>query len=489
MVRVSRSTIIDAPIEAVWQVLRDFNAHADWHPAVAESRIEEGRAPDQAGAVRRFRLAAGGELREQLLALDDRRHRLTYCILDAPLALLGYVATIELKPVTDGQRTFWSWRSDFAAPPAEAPALTRLVAEDIYEAGFDAVKRHFGQGAPMRRRGVVAPAVASGASVPGQAIVLERHGGPEVLRWQEIAAPPPGPGELRLRQSAVGVNYIDVYCRTGYFPLLQPGGVPGMEGAGVVLDVGAGVEGFAPGDRVAYAGPPLGAYATVRTLAADLVVPLPDSLDERLAAAVMLKGLTAEFLLHRVAPVREGDTILVQAAAGGVGSLLCQWASALGVTVIGTVGSAEKARLALASGCAHAIVYREVDFPQRVLELTGGKGVGIVYDAVGRDSLAQCFRCLAERGHIVSYGQASGPLDPLDVAALASKSATVSRPNYGHYAGTRAQVAPGSRRLFAALERGIVRPAIGLSLPLQDAAEAHRRLEARETTGSTVLMV
>ncbi|HKY94380.1 MAG TPA: SRPBCC family protein, partial [Kiloniellales bacterium] len=375
MVQVARSTIIEAPVEAVWQFLRDFNAHEDWHPAVAESRIEEGRTPDQAGAVRRFKLVTGGELREQLLALDDDRRRLTYCILDAPLALIGYVATIELKPVTDGNRTFWSWRSDFAAPPGEAETLARLVGEEIYEAGFDAVKRHFGQAATARRRAVAAPAVGSGTAIPGHAIVLERHGGPEVLRWQEMTAPPPGPGELRLRQSAVGVNYIDVYCRTGYFPLLQPGGVPGMEAAGAVVDVGPGVEGLVPGDRVAYAGPPLGAYATVRTLPVELVVPLPDWLDELTAAAVLLKGLTAEFLLHRVAPVGERDTILVQAAAGGVGSLLSQWASQLGATVIGTVGSAEKARLALANGCAHAILSREIDYPMRVLELTQGRGV------------------------------------------------------------------------------------------------------------------
>ena len=488
MVQVRRSTVIEAPISAVWQLLRDFNAHAGWHPAVAESRIEEGRAADQAGAVRRFKLAAGGELREQLLALDDQRHRLTYCILDAPLALIGYVATIELRPVTDGERTFWSWRSEFAAPPGEAAALARLVGEEIYEAGFDAVKRHFGQATGPRRR-VASPAVAAGAAVPGHAVVLAAHGGPEQLQWRETAASPPGPGELRLQQSAVGVNYIDVYCRTGTFPLLRPGEVPGMEAAGVVLDVGEGVEGFAPGDRVAYAGPPLGAYATVRTLSAQLVVALPDFLNETAAATVLLKGLTAEFLLHRVAPVGEGDTILVQAAAGGVGSLLCQWASALGATVIGTVGTPEKARRALALGCAQAIVYREVDFAARVLELTEGRGVAVVFDAVGRDSVAQSFRCLAERGHIVSYGQAAGPLDPLDVAGLAAKSAKVSRPNYGHYAGTRAQVAAGSRRLFAAIERGILKPEIGLTLPLSEAAEAHRRLEARETTGSTVLVV
>ncbi len=494
MVEVRRSTVIAAPIEEVWRLLRDFNGHVDWHPAVAESRIEEGRPVDVPGAVRRFRLTAGGELREQLLSLDDRRHRLTYCILDSPIPLIGYVSTLELRPVTDGGGTFWSWHSAFRAPPGQEAALAQLVGERIYEAGFDAVKRHFGQRVALRPAGVapagVAPAAARhGAAESGHAVVLTAHGGPENLAWQEVAALAPGEGELRLRQSAVGVNFIDVYCRTGYFPLLEPPGVLGMEAAGVVTDVGPGVAGLQPGDRVAYAGPPLGAYAELRTLPAELVVPLPSFLDEVTAAAGLLKGLTAEFLLHRVHAVKEGDWVLVQAAAGGVGSLLCQWASRLGARVIGTVGSREKARQALARGCAHPILYREEDFVARVREITGGAGCDVIYDAIGLESVARGVEALATRGHIVSYGQAAGPLAPFDLAGLAAKSGRVSRPNYGHYAGTRAQVAAGSQRLFAALERGDLAIEIGLRLPLREAAEAHRRLEARETTGSTVLIV
>ncbi len=492
MVKVRRATVIDAPIAEVWRFLRDFNAHQAWHPAVAESRIEGGLAPDQVGAVRRFRLQDGATLREQLLSLDDRAHRFTYCILDAPLPLIGYVATLELNRVTDGERTLWRWNSEFRAPPGQAEALTRLVAEQIYEAGFDAVKRHFGQAVAQRGR-PLAPAIqqapASGTDIAGQGIVLRRHGGPEELVWQAVPAPSPGAGEVRIRQSAVGVNYIDVYCRTGYFPLVEPPAVLGMEAAGVVLDVGPGVTDLAPGDRVAYAGPPVGAYVEVRTLPAELVVPLPAFLDEVTAAAVLLKGLTADFLLHRLQPVAEGDWILVQAAAGGVGSLLCQWASQQGARVIGTVGSAEKARLARARGCAAPIVTADEDWVARVLEITGGEGVSCIFDAIGRDSVARGLQALAPRGHIVSYGQAAGPLEPLDLAAFASKSAQVSRPNYGHYAGTRAQVTAGSQRLFRALERGILTVEIGQRFPLHDAAEAHRRLEARQTTGSTVLVV
>jgi NADPH:quinone reductase-like Zn-dependent oxidoreductase len=482
MVRVRRSTVIDAPVDEVWRFLRDFNAHETWHPAVAESRIEEGRPVDAIGAVRRFRLREGGQLREQLLALSDRDRRLTYCILDSPLPLIDYVASFELRPVTDGRRTFWDWRSEFRAPPGQEQALAALVGEQIYEAGFDAVKRHFGQAPGVRHR----PSGGS-AAMQAQAIFLARYGGPEELIWQSMIVPPPGPNEIRLRHAAIGVNFIDVYCRTGYFRMVEPPAPIGMEAAGIVLDVGADVVGFAPGDRVAYACPPIGAYAEVRNLPADLVVLLPDFIDDETAAAVMLKGLTAEFLLHRVRAVREGETILVHAAAGGVGHLLCQWARHLGCEVIGTVGSREKAQLALAVGCAHVILSAE-DLAARVDAITGGRGCDVIYDAIGGDSLARSFPALAERGHIVSFGQAARPLDPLDVAGLAAKSATVSRPNYGHYAGTAKDVRAGSAGLFAALERGILKPEIGLRLPLRDAAEAHRRLESRATMGATILI-
>ena len=499
MTKVRRSTIIDAPIDQVWQFLRDFNGHERWHPAVAESAIEEGRAADRIGAVRRFKLKDGGQLREQLLTLSDRDRRYTYCILEAPIPLIGYVSTVELRPVTDGERTFWDWRCEFRSPPGEEAELTALVGEQIYEAGFDAVKRAFNQ--PVLPRPRLAPDAAAtggpmmrmastgaGATMTGHAVILERHGGPENLAWQEVSVPPPAPGEIRLRQTAVGVNFIDIYCRTGYFPMVTPPAALGMEGAGIVLDVGEGVTGFAPGDRVAYAGPPVGAYAEIRNIPTDLVVPLPPSIDDDTGAAALLKGMTAEFLLHRCHPVKEGDIVLVHAASGGVGNFLCQWASHIGATVIGTVGSRDKARLALARGCAHPIVYSEEDFVARVMEITGGRGADVIYDAIGRDNINRSFEALAVRGHIVSFGQASGPIEPLDIAGFATKSAKISRPNYGHYAGAPEQVRASSTRLFSAIERGILKVDIGQRFALRDAAEAHRRLEARETTGSTILI-
>jgi NADPH:quinone reductase len=492
VIHVRRSTIIDAPIDQVWAILRDFNGHERWHPAVVESRIEDGRAADEAGCVRRFRLTDGGELREQLLTLSDRDHRFSYCILDAPIPLVDYVANVSLKPVTDGNRTYWEWSSSFAAPEDRADELATLVGDGIYEAGFTAIRAMFGQAEPpprvvgsMRSR---TTAHSDHRPIDGGAVVIERYGGPEVLRWQRSTAMPPGPGEVRIRHTAIGLNYIDVYTRTGYYPLIEPPGIPGMEAAGVVLDVGPGVHGLMSGDRVAYACAPPGAYVEIRTMKAELIVPLPDDLTDRIAAAVMLKGMTAEFLLHRVASVREGDTVLVHAAAGGVGQLLCQWARHLGATVIGTVGSLEKAKIARAAGCAYPIIYTEMDFVERVMEITSGRGCDVVYDAVGADTVLKSYEALAVRGHLVSYGQASGPIPPIDIAAFVGKSATVSRPNFGHYTGTPADVRSICDRLFRALSTGVLRVEVNQEFPLHAAAEAHHALESRRTTGSTILL-
>jgi NADPH:quinone reductase-like Zn-dependent oxidoreductase len=248
-----------------------------------------------------------------------------------------------------------------------------------------------------------------------------------------------------------------------------------MEAAGVVLDIGPGVHGILPGDRVAYACAPPGAYAEVRTMKAELLVVLPDDIGDELAAAVMLKGMSAEFLLHRVHRVREGDHILVHAAAGGVGQLLCQWGRALGATVIGTVGSIEKARIARSHGCAYPIVYTEEDFVERVREITKGEGCQVVYDAVGRDTFLGSFEALAIRGHLVSYGQASGPIEPVDISSFVLKSALFSRPNFGHYTGTASEVRSITDRLFDALRRGILHVEIGQRYALRDAVEANRR--------------
>lgn len=492
MVKISRSTVIDAPIGDVWDVLRDFNGHDRWHPAVAASRIEERRGSDQVGCVRDFLLKSGGALREQLLALSDEERAFTYCILDAPVPLAGYVSTVRLKRVTDGDRTFWHWQSEFEPPADQEAELTRLVGEEIYEAGFHAVRDLLSNG---RMRPAVSsglanapPAHASDAPIRCRAVVMARYGGPEVFEWRDVTVPPPGPGEVRIKQTAIGVNFIDVYCRTGYFNLVEPPGVVGMEGVGIVTDVGSGVHHLAVGERVAYVGPPPGAYAECRTMPASRLIRLPPDIDDRTAAAVLLKGMTSEFLLHRVARVQQGDTVLVHAAAGATGQLMCQWARALGATVIGTVGTSGKARIAREAGCVHTIVYTEEDFAARVREITDGRGVDVVFDAVGRDTLMKSYEALATNGHLVSFGQASGETSAIDIASFAAKSATVSRPNFVHFTDTPEKLRAISDNLFRTLRSGILRPRAPEIHPLARAADAHRALEDRRSAGSIVLL-
>jgi hypothetical protein len=263
MAAVIRSAIIDAPIAAVWKVLRDFNSHTLWHPRVITSGIEESMPADAAGCVRRFRLVDGAELREQLIALSDRDHSFTYCILDAPIALLDYVATVRLRPVTDGDRTFWEWRSTFHAPPGQDAELARMVAHDIYDAGFEGLRRFLARGGEEPGPSSAARRVPSTSreTLEVPAIILRQHGGPETLVAERTSVPPPGPGEVRLRHTAIGVNYLDVYVRTGLYPLLPLPGIPGVEAAGWVTDVGEGVAHILPGDRVAYACLPPGRQA------------------------------------------------------------------------------------------------------------------------------------------------------------------------------------------------------------------------------------
>jgi NADPH2:quinone reductase len=322
------------------------------------------------------------------------------------------------------------------------------------------------------------------------AIRIHEHGDASVLRWETIELAPPGAGEAQIRQSAVGLNFIDVYHRTGLYPVGDlPSGI-GLEGAGVVEAVGPDVEGLQPGDRVAYAGGPLGAYAERRNLPADRLVRLPDAITDQQAAAMMLQGMTAEYLLRRTYAVQPGDTVLVHAAAGGVGLIACQWASHLGATVIGTVGSDAKAELARAHGCAHPIVYTREDFVERVQEITGGAGVPVVYDSVGRDSFMGSLDCLRPRGLLVSFGQASGPVPPFDIGLLNQKGALyVTRPSLMWYTKTREDLLESAQALFEVVASGAVRIEVNQSFRLAEAAEAHRALESRQTTGSTVLLV
>lgn len=320
------------------------------------------------------------------------------------------------------------------------------------------------------------------------AIRFHQTGGPEVLRWEKIPVADPGPGEVRLRHEAVGLNYIDTYHRSGLYPVPLPSGI-GLEAAGTVEAVGEGVTNLVAGDRVAYAGGPLGAYACERNMPADRLVRLPESLSFEQGAAMMLQGLTAQYLLRRTYKVQPGDTILIHAAAGGVGLIVCQWAKALGATVIGTVGSDDKAALAMAHGCDHAIVYSRENFAERVRELTGGAGVAVVYDSIGRDTFMDSLSCLQPMGMMVLFGAASGPVPAFDPQILAQKgSLFLTRPTLFGYTAKRSDLVTMASELFDVVLHGRVRIEVNQRYALKDAAQAHLDLEARLTTGSTVLM-
>ena len=322
-----------------------------------------------------------------------------------------------------------------------------------------------------------------------KAIRVERTGGPEALQWADVPVGQPGRGEALVRHTAIGVNFIDVYHRRGLYPLPSLPAVIGLEAAGRVEAVGPGVTEVVPGDRVAYAGGPTGAYSEARVIPSDRLVKLPDGIDDRRAAAMMLKGMTAEYLLRRTYAVKPGDAILVHAAAGGVGLIVCQWARTLGATVIGTVGTKDKAELANTHGCDHVIVTGEEDVVARVREITGGEGVSVVYDSVGKDTFMRSLDCLRPRGLMVSFGQASGMVPPLDMSILSAKgSLFLTRPTLMTYTASREDLVASAAALFDAVLRGAVRIEVRQTYPLQDAARAHADLEARRTTGSTVLL-
>lgn len=320
------------------------------------------------------------------------------------------------------------------------------------------------------------------------AIRVHKPGGPDVLSWETVEIGEPGPGQVRLRHTAVGLNFIDVYHRTGLYPQPLPF-IPGSEGAGVVEAIGPGVTDLAVGDRVAYAGV-IGAYAEARLIAADRLVKLPDAISDQTAAAMMLQGMTVQYLIRKVYAVQPGDTILIHAAAGGVGLILCQWASRLGATVIGTVSSPEKAALAQANGCHHTILYTQEDFLARVLDITGGKKLPVVYDSIGKDTFLKSLDCLRPRGLLVLFGQSSGPVPPVDLGLLAAKgSLYITRPTLGTFIATKADLAETATDLFDAVLSGHVRISVNQTYALKDAAQAHRDLEGRKTTGSTVFLV
>lgn len=320
------------------------------------------------------------------------------------------------------------------------------------------------------------------------AVRIHRQGGPEVLQWEAVEVGDPGPGQVRLRQAAVGLNYIDVYHRTGYYPQPLPF-IPGLEGAGTVDMIGSGVRHLRVGDRVAYAGP-IGAYSESRLIDADRLVNLPDSISFEQAAAMMLQGMTAQVLLRQVYPVTSKDVILVHAAAGGTGLILCQWAAALGATVIGTVSSEAKANLAKAHGCHHPIIYTQKDFVAEVARISGDKKLPVVFDSVGQATFLKSLDCLGKRGLMVTFGQSSGPIEPFAPAVLSQKGSLImTRPFLFHFIEDRAALETTASELFDVVIAGKVRINVNQRLPLQDAAEGHRALESRATTGATIFTV
>ena len=319
------------------------------------------------------------------------------------------------------------------------------------------------------------------------AIRVYETGGPEKMRWEEVEVGAPGPGQVRVRNTAIGLNYIDTYHRSGLYPVPMPA-ILGSEGAGVVEAVGPRVKNFKVGDRVAYA-QPIGAYAEVLMRPVDRLVKIPAGIDDSVAAAMMLKGMTAWYLCRRTYRVKAGETVLVHAAAGGVGQILCQWIKHLGATVIGTVGSEEKAALAKKAGCKHVIVTSKESFTDRVKQITRGKGVPVVYDGVGKDTFMGSLDCLSSRGMMVSFGNASGAVPPVNIGILAQKgSLFLTRPTLVHYTSTPEDLATAARELFSVVKKGVVKISINQTYPLREAERAHRDLEARKTTGSTVLL-
>jgi NADPH2:quinone reductase len=320
------------------------------------------------------------------------------------------------------------------------------------------------------------------------AIRFHKNGGPEVLQWESVDVGDPGAGEARVRHTAIGVNYIDTYHRSGLYKLVLPSGL-GTEGAGIVEAVGTGVTDVRPGDRIAYSGGPLGAYSEVRVMPADRLVKLPDGISDKIAATLMLKGLTVQYLFRQTFPLKGGETILFHAAAGGIGLIACQWARALGVTMIGTVGSDEKAALAKANGCTHTIVYTRENFVERVKQLTGGKGVPVVYDGVGKDTFPASLDCLSPRGMFVSFGNASGPIAAFDILLLSQKgSLYATRPTLATFTASRAAMLAMCDDMFSLVRAGKLGNEPRQTYALKDAAQAHRDLESRKTTGAIVLL-
>jgi NADPH:quinone reductase-like Zn-dependent oxidoreductase len=491
-IKVVRSAVLDAPIDRVWAILRDFNSHHQWHPAVDASQMENNLDGDVVGGVRRFSLSDGAELREQLLRHDDRDHSFTYCILDSPLPLFDYVATIRLKPVTDGQQTFWEWRGQFRAPADRAAELEGLVGRQIYEAGFSGLRTFlFEQTAAPSRRSVPevsALTLPAGEALSSTAMVATAAGDPEVLQPLDQSVPLPGPHQVRVRQRVAAVNFLDLKHRRGTAAGLDLPDVLGFEGVGQVIDVGERVNGLFPGDRVAYLSRKPGAYTQIRCVDDAACIPLPEGVSD-IDASTLLKGLTAGLLLGRICQAHPGATLLIQSVAGGLGHLLAQWARSMDMTVIGTVSSVDKAKFSRDHGCDHPIVVTDSDrLAADIRRLTNGRGVDYWIHSSGIEGLGTALDCLTRHGHCAVVGDREGRSMPLDLNLLMKRSLTLSAPVIFDYIEDRSYLQRLSHQLFTKIQNGSLLPVIETH-PLSEAAAAHARIESRLTTGAVALEI
>ncbi len=490
-ITVIRSAVIDAPINRVWAVLRDFGSHDRWHPAVARSRMENDVDGDVVGGVRRFSLTDGAELREQLLRLSDHEYTFTSCILDSPLPLFDYVATIRLKPVTDGNHTFWDWRSQFRAPDDRAAELENLVGQQVYEAGITGLRRFLAEQEALPRptapeEATAVLAAVGGEQLPSKAVVVAATGGPEVMSLRDVTVAAPGLRQVRIRQTAIAVNYQDIKHRRGICAGFELPGTPGMEGVGEIIDVGEQVNGLFPGDRVVYMSRTPGAYADIRCVDADACIRLPDGVSD-MNAAMLLKGVTGALLLSRVFRAATGATIMIQAVAGGVGHLLSQWAKSMGLTVLGTVSTTEKAKFSRDRGCDHPIlVTDDTPLAAEVMRITNGRGVDYWVHSSGAQGIDTAVACLSLCGHCAVIGDRDGRSMPLDVNVLKQRSLTVSAPVCFDYFDDRSYLERLAHQLFAKFQSRMIIPAIE-AFPLSQATKAHHRIESRQNMGAVVL--
>ena len=491
-ITVQRSAVIDAPIDRVWEILRDFNSHHKWHPAVTRSLMENDLAGDIVGGVRKSNLSNVSELREQLLSHSDIEYTYTYCILDSPLPLIDYLATVRLRPVTDGNQTFWDWRSRFRTTSERVEELKHLVGNDIYESGFTGLRTYLAEKSEPAQPLIgeepkkVVPTV-KGEDLPSKAIIVDTYGGPEVMALRDVTIPAPEPWQVRIRQTALAINYIDIKHRRGAATGLDLPITPGVEGVGTIIDVGEQVNGFFPGDRVAYTRRKPGAYTEIRCIDAEACILLPGRVSDT-DASTLLKGVTAILLLSRIFRAGPGESILIQSVSGGLGHLLSQWAQSMNLTVIGTVSTTDKAKFARNYGCDYPIVITgESPIKDEVMRITNGRGVNYWVHSNGAHGIDDAVACLTRCGHCAIIGDRDGQAIPLDVNILKKRSLTISAPVCFDYFDDRPYLQRLAQQLFSKIQNRTISPVIK-AFPLSQAKEAHERIEARQNMGAMVLI-